>query len=114
LAWIDSLDDGTHARVVQAIDALAEVGPGLGRPLVDTIRGSAIPNLKELWVSTVRVLFVFDPWRAAVLLVAGDKVKRWTEWYEEAIPVAEQRYKRYLTERAAEEQQQHKNEKGGE
>lgn len=32
-AWIDDLDPATLARVVQAIDALAEVGPGLGRPL---------------------------------------------------------------------------------
>jgi hypothetical protein len=46
--WISGLDRETHARVVAAIDLLAEVGPGLGRPLVDTIQGSAIPNLKEL------------------------------------------------------------------
>jgi hypothetical protein len=45
-AWIEQLDDAAHARVVQAIDALAEGGPGLGRPLVDTITGSAIQNLK--------------------------------------------------------------------
>src|SRR5262249_45500796 len=36
------------ARVVQAIDALAEAGPALGRLLVDTIAHSSIPNLKEL------------------------------------------------------------------
>lgn len=71
---------------------------------MDALRGSAIPNLKELRVSTVRNLFVFDPWRAAVLLVAGDKAMRWTAWYEEAIPVAEQRYEQYLKERASEEQ----------
>ncbi|MBB5870048.1 hypothetical protein F4553_003427 [Allocatelliglobosispora scoriae] len=46
--WITDLDDASHARVVQAIDALAEAGPGLGRPLVDTIRGSVLANLKEL------------------------------------------------------------------
>jgi hypothetical protein len=33
--------------VVQAIDTLAETGPGLGRPLVDTIHGSSIANLKN-------------------------------------------------------------------
>nr|WP_285223551.1 hypothetical protein [Frankia sp. AiPa1] len=27
--WIDGLDAATHARVVQAIDLLAEAGPGL-------------------------------------------------------------------------------------
>jgi DNA-binding XRE family transcriptional regulator len=75
------------------------VGPGLGRPLVDTIKGTSIPNLKELRVSSARILFVFDPWRACVLLVAGDKSGRWTAWYEEAIPLAEQRYEIYLEER---------------
>jgi hypothetical protein len=44
--WIDSLDVTTHTRVVQAIDTLADIGPGLGRPLVDTIHSSTIPNLK--------------------------------------------------------------------
>ena len=33
---------------MQAIDTLADVGPGLGRPLVDTIHGSSIANLQEL------------------------------------------------------------------
>lgn len=104
--WIDSLDATTYTRVVQAIDTLAEAGPGLGRPLVDTIRGSSIANLKELRPGSVRILFAFDPWRASILLVAGDKAGRWKEWYTEAIPLAEQRYERYLKERAQEEEQQ--------
>jgi hypothetical protein len=101
--WIDELDDATHARVVQAIDALAERGPGLGRPLVDTITGSRLPDLKELRPGTVRILFAFDPWRSSILLVAGDKANRWQTWYEEAIPLAEHRYEVYLKEREAEE-----------
>ncbi|MEU0566361.1 type II toxin-antitoxin system RelE/ParE family toxin [Nonomuraea sp. NPDC005983] len=101
--WIKQLDDATHTRVVEAIDALAEGGPGLGRPLVDTITGSTIQNLKELRPGTVRILFVFDPWRSSILLVAGDKAGRWKSWYEEAIPLAEHRYEVYLKERAQEE-----------
>jgi hypothetical protein len=85
-------DAATHARVVQAIDALADAGPGLGRPLVDTIARSSIPNLTELRPGTVRILFCFVPWRSSILLVAGDKAGRWNEWYHEAIPLAEQRY----------------------
>ena len=103
--WIDGLDPATHARVVQAIDLLAETGPGLGRPLVDTIHGSSIANLKELRPGTVRILFAFDPWRSSILLVAGDKAGRWNKWYAEAIPLAEQRYETYLKERAEEEGQ---------
>lgn len=93
----------THARVVQAIDALAEGGPGLGRPLVDTIAGSALANLKELRPGTVRILFAFDPWRSTILLVAGDKAGRWNAWYRAAIPLAEQRYDAYLRERVEED-----------
>lgn len=103
LEWIDDLDAPTHARVVQAIDALAEGGPGLGRPLVDTIIGSRIQNLKELRPGTVRILFVFDPWRSSVLLVAGDKAGQWNTWYQRAIPLAEQRYEIYVKQRQAEE-----------
>ena len=46
--WINGLDPADHARIVHAIDVLADLGPGLGRPLVDTISGSRIANLKEL------------------------------------------------------------------
>lgn len=60
-----TLDDYSYRQVVYAIEALAEVGPNLGRPLVDRIKGSAIHNLKELrpgsaGASEVRILFVFD------------------------------------------------------
>ncbi|MEV4072530.1 type II toxin-antitoxin system RelE/ParE family toxin [Nonomuraea fuscirosea] len=97
--WIEQLDDATHRRVVQAIDALAEGGPGLGRPLVDTITASRLQNLKELRPGTVRILFAFDPWRSSILLVAGDKAGRWNAWYSHAIPLAEERYEIYIKER---------------
>lgn len=87
---------------VQAIDALAEGGPGIGRPLVDTITGSSAQNPKELRPGTVRILFVLDPGRSAVLLVAGDKRDRWSEWYADAIPLAEQRYAAYVKSRMEE------------
>ena len=105
--WMDGLDPVTLARVTQAIDLLAEAGPGLGRPLVDSITHSSIANLKELRPGTVRILFVFDPWRSSILLVAGDKSGRWNHWYTEAIPLAEQRYETYLKERAEEEVDRH-------
>jgi hypothetical protein len=46
---------------------------------------------------------VFDPWRSAILLVAGDKAGKWNRWYAEAIPRAERLYETYLKERAEEE-----------
>jgi hypothetical protein len=37
-------------------------------------------------------LFAFDPWRQAILLVAGDKSGDWKGWYRTAIKIAEQLY----------------------
>ena len=109
--WLDNLqvtDAKTADLVDDAIYALSRSGPALGRPLVDTIADSKIKNLKELrpgssGTSEVRILFVFDPWRSAILLVAGDKSGRWGRWYAEAIPRAGQLYEIYLKERAGEE-----------
>ncbi len=94
--------------MVQAIDILADRGPALGRPLVDHVEHSSVQNLKELRPgsagrSELRVVFVFDPWRSAILLVAGDKSGNWKQWYREAIPRAEQLLETCLKERAGDE-----------
>lgn len=80
---------------------LAESGPGLGRPLVDTLQGSSISNLKELRPRSdrdvaIRVLLVFDPWSQAILLTAGIKAGDWSQWYKSAIPNAEIAYEGWL------------------
>ena len=57
--------------------------------------------MKELRASeggALWVLFTFDPRRRAILLVGGDKTGRWNEWYEWAIPVADDLYDAYLDE----------------
>jgi hypothetical protein len=51
----------------------------------------------------IRILFAFDPWRSAILLIGGDKTGQWHAWYQQAIPQAETLYEIYLKERAAEE-----------
>lgn len=94
-------DPATAELVTAAIDKLVDDGPTLGRPLVDRIKGSKRHNLKELrpgssGSSEVRILFIFDPQRQAVLLVAGDKSGAWSQWYRENIPEAETRYERWL------------------
>jgi hypothetical protein len=109
LTWINMLDERTRTQVVDAIDRLAEAGPALGRPLVDSIAHSSVRNLKELRPgsagrSEVRILFVFDPWRSAILLTGGDKSGDWQGWYHRAIPHAEELYEDYLKEREAEEE----------
>jgi hypothetical protein len=103
-AWFLGLcrdDPITADWISDAIDQLVEHGPGLGRPLVDRIQGSRFHNMKELrppstGSSEIRMLFVFDPAREAIFLVAGDKAGNWNRWYRQAIPVADERYTEHL------------------
>jgi hypothetical protein len=76
-------------------------GPALGRPIVDTVKGSRFPQMKELRCSSdgaLRVLFAFNPLRTALLLLGGDKTDRWTEWYEENVPRADALFEEHLRE----------------
>lgn len=87
--------------VAEAIDLLAERGPGLGRPLVDRLKGSMYHHMKELrpgsaGVSEIRMSFAFDPAREAIFLIAGDKSGRWQSWYRNAIPLADTRFTEHL------------------
>ena len=77
-------DPASHQLVNQAILILERSGPAEGRPLVGSITASRIA------------------WRAAILLVAGDKSGQWAKWYRTAIPRAEQLYDDYLAERRKE------------
>ena len=56
---------------------LEKFGPQLGRPFVDTLKGSKHSNMKELRFKADRgvwrVAFAYDPKRQAILLVAGNK-----------------------------------------
>ncbi len=64
-------------KLAEAVLTLEAIGPQLGRPLVDTLKGSRHANMKELRFRAAhgvwRVAFAFDPHREAILLVAGDK-----------------------------------------
>lgn len=51
----------------------------------------------------VRLLFVFDFEREAVILVGGDKAGSWTKWYDISIPLAERRYGECIADKAREE-----------
>lgn len=97
-----NLPQGTADLATAAIDVLSTTGPLLGRPLVDTLQGTELKNLKELRPgsegrSEIRILFAFDPERRAVLLVAGNKAGTWNRWYAENIPLAEERYRKWLS-----------------
>ena len=80
--WLHDLrkhDRASAIQVGQAVGMLIEAGPELGRPLADRVHHSRLSNLKELRPgsagrSEIRILYVFDPRRNAVLLVAGTRL----------------------------------------
>lgn len=96
--WYSALSERQADAVDARVELLQEHGPSLGRPIVDRIEGSKIHNMKELRVRSdgeLRILFVFDPLRTAVLLLGGDKTGEWAKWYDAAIPRAEKLYAEY-------------------
>jgi hypothetical protein len=76
----EQLDADVQDEMLAHVKLLQQFGPTLGRPRVDTLKGSRHANMKELRFdaagSVWRVAFAFDPLRRAVLLVAGDKSGR--------------------------------------
>jgi hypothetical protein len=74
--WFLGLTVPLQEAVLFSVEVLREQGAKLGRPHVDTLKGSRYPNMKELRVRHaghhIRVLFAFDPIRNAVLLMGGD------------------------------------------
>jgi hypothetical protein len=72
-----ALADEVQTEILALTRLLQQFGPQLGRPRVDTLKGSLHANMKELRFDAAggvwRVAFAFDAERKAILLVAGDK-----------------------------------------
>jgi hypothetical protein len=102
--WIDSLDEATHRRVVQAIDTLADLGPG--RP---TRRHDPWIIHRQPQRATTR--HGADPVRVrSVARQHPSRGRRQGRPLDTVVPrghlLADQRYERYLKERRDEEEQQ--------
>lgn len=99
--WFDSLSREERKSVAFGLNLLEELGPALGRPYADTVKGSRFSNLKELRVQhegrPYRLLYAFDPRRVALVLLGGDKTGD-ARWYERAIPKAERLLEEHLTQ----------------
>jgi hypothetical protein len=97
--WLSALDLDSAKSIARSLGILEEFGPVLGRPYVDTLKGSRIKNLKELRTqcrqSVYRTLFVFDAARQAVILVGGDK-RGDRDFYRRMIPLAEEVFDDYI------------------
>jgi hypothetical protein len=97
--WFDDLDSALQDEIFALVGVLEEFGPQLGRPRVDSVKGSAFSNMKELRVQFKgepwRILFAFDPKRRAIMLLVGNKTGH-DRWYQENVPIADERFRRYL------------------
>src|SRR3979490_437344 len=97
---LEELPEEIQDELLARLKVLAEFGPQLGRPNVDTLEGSSFPNMKELrfrkeglW----RFAFAFDPLQQAIVLVGGDKEgENQTKFYKKLIKVADARFSDHL------------------
>lgn len=97
--WFEELKEDAQDSIFESLLLLEREGSHLGRPHVDTLKGSRFPNMKELRVQhrgePWRIIFMFDPKREGILLLGGNK-KGNDNWYKKNIPIAEQRYEEHL------------------
>mgnify|MGYP003588504613 CR=1 FL=1 len=101
VAESDALSQDVHDQIYKHALLLEDRGPLLGRPTVDTLKGSRHPNMKELRFNADegawRIAFAFDPARKAVLLVAGDKAGiSERKFYSALITKADARFDHHL------------------
>lgn len=97
---LEDLPREAARKLAEILLVLRQSGPQLGRPLVDTLKGSRYDNLKELRFSADgvwRFVFAFDPKRRAIVLAAMDK-RAGSEQraYSRLIATAERRYAAHL------------------
>ena len=99
-----ALEAAVQDELLAAARLLEDYGPQLGRPHVDTLKGSKHSHMKELRFNAAggvwRVGFAFNPGRQGILLVVGDKSGGSEDrFYRRLIARADQRYAAHLQRR---------------
>ena len=99
--WWEMLAIAEQDDTAAVVEQLEELGPRLPFPHSSGIDGSRHGHMRELRIQSggrpIRIFYAFDPRRAAILLIGGDKTgdKR---FYETYIPVADRLYDVHLDE----------------
>ena len=95
-----AFEEAVQDELLATARLLIDYGPQLGRPHVDTLKGSRHANMELRFQAADgewRAAFAFDPKREAILLVASDKSggsqKR---FYKQLIEKADRRYDDHL------------------
>jgi hypothetical protein len=97
--WWDELSEPEQESVAATVGLLEAKGPHLMFPYSSGIEISRHSHMRELRVQhggdPYRVLYAFDPRRAAILLIGGNKAGD-DRWYERFVPIADRLYDEHL------------------
>ena len=99
--WWDGLTTADQISVDTHVSLLERRGPQLPFPHSSGISGSRHPHMRELRVQSggrpLRIFYAFEPRRAAILLIGGDKTGD-DRFYDRRIPLADDLYDEHLIE----------------
>jgi hypothetical protein len=106
VTWWEGLPEKQHDAVRVAIDLLEQFGIALPLPHSSAIEGSR-SALRELRRKSgkhqLRVFYVFDHTREAIVLIGGDKLGAGNRvFYDKMVPAAESIWEQYLREQGRE------------
>lgn len=97
--WWSNLTSAEQVDVAATITLLEARDVRLGFPQSSGIKGSRHSLMRELRIQSggnpIRVFYAFDPLRAAILLIGGDKTGD-DRFYEVFVPIADDLYDQHL------------------
>lgn len=109
LVFFHTAFDGEYAKLSETVQEellahlvmVQQIGPTLGRPKVDTLKGSRHTNMKELRFDADggvwRFALAFDPERNSIVLCGGDKKgANEKKFYRDLIDKADKRFDEHL------------------
>lgn len=100
-AWWNSLTAEEQEDVDAVVGLLEIQGPSLRFPHSSGVGSSSWPHMRELRIQHAgkpyRVLYAFDPLRAALLLTGGEKTGN-DRWYERYVPIADRLYREHIAD----------------
>jgi hypothetical protein len=98
LLWA-GFTEAEQEDVAAMVGLLEDRGPHLPFPYSSGVSGSRHGHMRELRVQSggrpIRIFYAFDPRRAAILLIGGDKTGD-DRFYDRLIPVADTLYDDHL------------------
>ena len=99
LEWWQELSEAQQRSVRRTVNLLSESGPGLGYPHSSQVISSRHGRMRELRVQSrgrpLRIFYAFDPRRAVILLIGGDKTGN-DRFYDEYVRMADRIYDEHL------------------